>query len=263
MKLCLLTYNIARAYALPQLIELAKRTGFAALEVRAEQGHQHGVELERTRQERRDIRRQVEDAYLDLAAVGTGCRFESPDAQERGRQIDRAKGYVELTHDVGATRVRVFGNDIPAQVEREECVRYVGESLRELGQFAEPSGVDVLLEMHGQFNFWKFALGAVRHAGHPSVGLVYNCDHRDLVAGSVAPTYSHVRRHIRHVHMHDFERGAPAYFPYKELFRLLHRDGYPGYLSAELSPSADPDGVLALYALLAREWLAQAAKSDD
>lgn len=259
MKLCLLTYNIARDFTLPQLIEVAKRTGFAALEFRADAGHQHGVELERTKQERRDIRRQLEDAYLDAAGVGTGCRFESPDPEQRRQQVDLARRYIELARDIGATRVRVFGNDIPKEVEREDCIRYVGDSLRELGEFGETADVDVLLEMHGQFNFWKFALGAVRHAAHPSVGIVYNCDHRDLVAGSVWPTYSHVRKQIRHVHMHDFERGMPP-FPYKELFQLLRRDGYTGYLSAELSPSGDPERVLALYAMLAREWIAEAMR---
>ena len=35
---------------------------------------------------------------------------------------------------------------------------------------------------------------------------------------------------IGHVHMHDFVNG----FPYAELFGLLQRDGYDGYLSSEI-----------------------------
>ena len=69
---------------------------------------------------------------------------------------------------------------------REDVMRYVGDSLRELGEFAEPHGVNVMLEMHGQFNYWHFAMTAVEHADHPQVSILYNCDNRDLVGGSVA-----------------------------------------------------------------------------
>jgi hydroxypyruvate isomerase len=155
---------------------------------------------------------------------------------------------------LGCGRIRVFGNDLPAGVRRDDCVRYVGDSLRVLGESAAPYGVDVLLEMHGQFNYWGFARAAVANAAHPRVALVYNCDARDIGGGSVAATYSHVRQWIRHVHLHELGHG----YPYPELFALLGADGYDGYLSAELEveqPSAEQ--FLALYAALCRAWAGQ------
>lgn len=256
MKLCLLTYNLARRWNLTKLIEVARADGFAGLEFRAEAGHEHGVELERTAAERRQIRDQIEDAYLEAVGIGTSARFESPDAAQRQVVIDQTKRYVELAADVGARRIRVFGNNIPAGVRRDDCVKYVGESLRTLGEFAEPFGVDVLLEMHGQFNYWGFARTAVELADHPRVALVYNCDQRDVVGGSVAATYSQVRQWIRHVHMHQFTGG----FPYPELFALLRADGYEGYLASEIELRAEnptPEQYLAMYAALFRAWAGQ------
>ena len=121
-----------------------------------------------------------------------------------------------------------------------------------LGEFAAPFGVDVLLEMHGQFNYWGFARSAVEHADHARVGLVYNSDERDLVAGSVTSTYRHVRHLIRHVHLHDFTGG----FPYPELFELLQTDGYDDYLSSEIELRGEPtrEQYLAMYAALFRAW---------
>lgn len=255
MKLCLLTYNLARQWNLPQLIEVARKSGFAGLEFRAEAGHEHGVELERTAAERREIRDRIEDAYLEAVGIGTGSRFESPDPAQRQAIIERTKRYVELAADIGCTRVRVFGNIIPAGVQRDTCVTYVGESLRTLGEFAEPYGVDVLLEMHGQFNYWGFARTAVEIADHPRVALIYNCDKRDLVAGSVATTYSQVRSLIRHVHLHDFTGG----YPYPELFALLKADGYTGYLASEIegADAITREQYFALYATLFRAWAGQ------
>lgn len=253
MKLSLLTHLIAHSWDLPKLIETAQTLGFAGLEFRVEEGGAHGVELERTQTERRQIRERVEDAYLEIVALGTGARFESPDEARRREAVDHVKRYVDLASDLGCTRIRVFGNNIPAGVRRQDCTAYVGDSLRTLGEYSEPAGVDILLEMHGQFNFWGFALEAVTAADHPRVGLLYNSDLKDMVGGSVRATYRRVSKWIRHVHMHDLASG----YPYLELFQLLQESGYDGYLSPELSIKAPPtpDQYLALYATLCNAWM--------
>lgn len=251
MKLALLTYNLARTWDLDRIIKASKDFGFAGVELRVEANHAHGVELECTSEERREIRNRFEDAYLEVAGLGTSSRFEYPDPAERQKVIERTKRYVELAADLGAKRIRVFGNDIPASIRRDDCVRYVGESLAKLGEFAEPYGVDVLLEMHGQFNYWGFARTAVEIANHPRVAIVYNCDPRDIVAGSVAATYSQVRGWIRHVHMHSFV--GP--YPYPELFALLRADGYDGYFSSEVDQETPTvEHFLGTYANLFRAW---------
>ena len=258
MKLSLLTYQMARGWELAKIIDVAKTGGFAGIEFRVAAGHRHGVELEATPAQRRAIRDQVQDAYLAVAALGTGSRFDTPDARRREEVVEQTKRYVELAAEVGSGRIRVFGNDMPkgdAAPDRAEVLCYVGEALHELAVFAEPFGVDVLLEMHGQFNYWGFARQAAEHAAHARVGLVYNCDRRDLVGGSVAATYSEVRHLVRHIHMHRLTDG----FPYAELFRLLVRDGYTGYLSSEVEQEVPPpEEYLALYAALCRAWTAQA-----
>jgi sugar phosphate isomerase/epimerase len=150
--------------------------------------------------ERREIRDRIQDAYLEVACIGLSSRFDTPDTGRRREVVERTKRYVELAAGVNCGRLRVFGNDMPKEglagdepPDREAVICYVGEALRELAEFAAPYGVDILLEMHGQFNYWYFARSAVEHAGHERVGLVYNCDNRDQVGGSVAPTYDRVR----------------------------------------------------------------------
>ena len=264
MKLCLLTYNMARSWELDKIIEFARAGGFAGLEFRAESKHKHGVELEATPEQRRVIREKVQDAYLEIACIGLSSRFDTPVDSKRREVIDRTKQYIELASAVGCKRLRVFGNDMPKQgaeegsapPERERVLTYVADALLELASFAEPHGVDVLLEMHGQFNYWYYARTAVEFAGHPRLGILYNCDGRDLVGGSVAPTYERVRHLIRHVHMHSFTQG----FPYPELFALLQRDNYTGYCSTELDKeNPSPEEFLLMYAQLFRAWTALSA----
>lgn len=256
MKFSLLTHLIAHSWDLPRLIDTARQLGFAGLEFRVEEGGGHGVELERTPSERREIRERVEDAYLEVVALGTGVRFDSPDVARRREAVDHTKRYVDLASDLGCTRIRVFGNDIPPEVPRRDCTAYVGESLRAVGEYSAAAGVDILLEMHGQFNYWGFAREAVSVANHPRVGILYNCDLKDVVGGSVKPTYGRVAKWVRHVHMHDLASG----YPYLELFQLLRQSGYDGYLSPELSTkSPTADQYLALYATLFKAWMACAS----
>jgi sugar phosphate isomerase/epimerase len=255
MKLSLDTYSIGTDLTLRDLIELLTANGFDGVEFRCEANQKHGVELETSPEERRRIRTLLEGAGITVACLSTGQRYESPDPAARQAAIERTKRFLDLAADLGCGRIRVFGNDFPEGVPKPQVVQYVGESLRACGEHAEGSGVDVLLEMHGQFYYWEYALGAVQVADHPNVAINYNCDVRDLVNGSVAYTFGQVKDHVRHVHLHDLE--DPAY-PYKELFGILKETGYDGFCSLEEGYREGGERkVIALYAALYREMIAQ------
>lgn len=255
MKLSLDSWVICNEMSLEHILELLTETGYDAVEFRCENGQKHGVELEASADERKALRAQVEDAGIAVSCLSTSRRYEWPEPERRQEEIDLSKRYVELARDMGCGRIRVFGNNFPKGVEKQEVIQYVGESLRQIGEFAEGTGVDVLLEMHGHFYYWEYTLRAVEIADHPNVAINYNSDKRDLVDGSVAETYGHVKHLIRHVHMHDL---ASPEFPYVELFQLLKDDGYQGFLSLEQGyKGGDPDTVIKLYAALYRALIGQ------
>jgi sugar phosphate isomerase/epimerase len=252
MKLSIMTYQIAKDWDLETYLDVARRTGCAGVEFRVELGYKHGVELERTPEERQAIKQACADAGIEVACLATGCRFHFPEPEKRAEQVALAKKYVELAADIGAPRIRVFGNDLPPDVEKRRVVGFVGNSLREIAEFAAPKGVDVLLEMHGDFNDWQTAQVAAKWANHKGVGIIYNCDQRDIEDGSIKDCYEGVRYLLRHVHFHSLL----ADYPYKELLTLLKEDGYEGFLSAELPASSDPETVMGLTADLMREYIA-------
>ena len=231
MKLSIDTYVICGDMELGKLIDVAKSSGYLGIEFRAESGQKHGVEPEISKAQRAEIKEKMASAGMATSCISTSVRYESPDTSERAKNIERAKQFVELAADIDCGRIRTFGNNFPKGVEKEEVIKYVGESLREVGEFAADHNVEVLLEMHGHFYYWEYCLNAVKTANHPNVWINYNSDNRDLVDGSVEETYRHVAEYLRHVHMHDL---ASPTFPYKELYQLLKDDGYNGYMSLEL-----------------------------
>ncbi len=148
----------------------------------------------------------------------------------------------------------MFGNAFPEGADKDVVVENVGASLREIAEHAAPRGIDVCLEMHGDFYYWEYTLRAVEIANHPRVGIVHNCDPREMKFGTISEFYDPVKKHLRHVHMHDLESD----YPYKALFSMLKRDGYGGFMSLECSASTDPVRVIGLYAALWREMVASA-----
>jgi len=253
MKLSLLTYLLGKDMDLPELLAVCRTAGIPGIEFRAELDHKHGVELERTPDERAEIRQRCADAGVAVACVATGCKFEYAAADKRQEDIDRAQRYVDLAADVGAPRIRVFGNAFSDEsISKAEVVENVGLALRAIAEHGATRDVDVCLEMHGDFYWWEHTLNAVRIADHPRVGIVHNCDPREMRSGPIANFYDPVKTYVRHVHMHDLENG----YPYQALMAMLQRDGYSGYFSLEAGASEEPRRLIAIYAELFRAWLA-------
>ena len=255
MKLSLDTYSICQTMTLADLLQILDANRFEAVEFRCEAGQAHGVEIETGPARRREIRHLITEAGLEVSALSTSQRFESPDPAVRASAIERSKRYIELADALGAKGIRLFGNDFPQGVPRDQVVDYVGRALGDIGAYAEGTEVLALLEMHGQFYYWEYALGAVQAADHPNVAINYNSDPRDLVDGSVSFVMGQVGDWIKHVHLHD---PSDEDFPYLELLRLLKGRGYDRFLSLELGYSGgDPDSVIHLSAALFRALVAQ------
>jgi len=254
MKLCLLTYNLGRDFELDELIRICEACHYDGIEFRSSVGP-HGVELSATKAERRKIRKKMEASTLQIAGIGTSCRFESLDDKERQGHIDEAKAFIDLAADIGCPRIRVFGNSFPEGADKDVVVRNVGEALREIAEHAEPSGVDVNLELHGHFSYWPYTVRALEIADHVRVGIVYNCNTSEIKYGSIGQFLEPCKPYLRHVHMHELENE----YPYQLLLRWLKGIGYTGFCSVESdTPSEDAERIIRIYSLLYRSWVANA-----
>jgi len=249
MKLGLLTFNIAKDWDLPTLLDRAKEIGFEGIEFRVDLNHRHGVELDRTKEERKRIGEICRDAGIAICGLGSGCMYDSPDPKVLKENIERTKRILELVADVGALGLKVFGNNLHERegIPKEQTIKQVAEAVRECALFAKDLGVDLRFEMHGDFNQWEYAVKVVKEADDGGVSLIYNSDPRDVINGSVAETIGHVIKYVKHIHMHELT--DPKY-PYTEMLRIFKMAGYTGYCVAEIQESPDPIRVLRYYKAL-------------
>lgn len=248
MELGLVTYNLARDWDLPTLLQNCEAAGFTAVELRTT--HAHGVEPELDRAGRDRVREQFARSPVRLLSFGTTCEFHSPDPEVVRQNIDRCREFALLACDLGALGVKVRPNGFPEGVPVPETLAQIGQALRECGEAVAPLGVQVWLEVHGR---GTSELPHVRtildHADHPNVLACWNSNQTDKdPSGSINSNFRLVANRIGSVHINELYR---ADYPYRELFRLLRESGYTGYCLAELGNiSSDALTVMRYYRAL-------------
>ena len=69
-------------------------------------------------------------------------------------QWAETKERMDLAADLGASRVRVFGNNFPKEVPKEKTLAQVTEALKEICDYGATKGIKPGLELHGEFDRW-------------------------------------------------------------------------------------------------------------
>ena len=240
MKLGTITYNVAKDWDLPTLVDHVKKAGLEGVELRTQ--HAHGVEIALDAAKRKEVRRRFADAGVTLWGLGTTCEFQAPDAAGVRTSVEECKRWCQLAEDVGAHGVKVRPNGLPEGVPVEKTLAQIGTALRECGTAAEAHGVEIWLEVHG---------GGTQHpphirtildtCKHPKVGACWNSNKTDIVNGSVKTYFDLLRPDIKSCHINDLWDES---YPYRELFHLFQQTGYDRFTLCEVGTAIKPeDGV--------------------
>ena len=246
MKLGLVTYNMAKEWDIPTIIEHCEATGFQGVELRTT--HAHNVEVNLSAAERRDVRKQFEDSSIELAGLGSAFEYHSPDSDELRQNIEGTKAYSQLAADVGAPGVKVRPNGLPDSVPEQTTLEQIANSLRECGEFAKNLGVQIRLEVHGrQTSHLPHIRTIMEIADFDNVSVCWNSNPGEVVNGSVKSNFDLVKDWIRLVHINELHRRE---YPWRELFSMLKDSSYDGYCLAEIPGSIDPERVMNYYRAL-------------
>jgi sugar phosphate isomerase/epimerase len=241
-----ITYNTLKDFDVETIIRVLEGAGFEGVELRT--GHKHGVEPSLSQEERSRARRRFEQSKIRLVSYGTTCRFQSPDAAERRKQLDIAKQFVDLAHDTGALGIKIQPMGFPEGVSKETTIQNFGASLRELGDYGAGQKVEIWMEVHGRgTSDPPVAAAIVRAAGHKNVGVCWNSNDTDLTNGSVKESFELLKPWIRSVHINELSNDR---YPWRELFTLLKNAKYDRYTFAEVAESKEPERFLRWYRAL-------------
>jgi sugar phosphate isomerase/epimerase len=248
----IVTYNIAKDWDLEAIIKNCAAVGIRGLELRTT--HAHKVEPALSAAERQEVKKRFADSPVDLASLGTVCEFHSPDPAVVRQNIEEAKRFMVLAHDVGAEGIKVRPNGLPKEAEggaaRERTLEQIGKAFRECAEFGLGYGIKVCMEVHGAgTSLLPNMRRILDHANHENAWVTWNSNDTDLAGGGLEKNFSLVRGKIGFVHLRDLFLD----YPFRRLFKLLKESGYDGYCCAEIPESADPLRVLRYFKALFEE----------
>lgn len=219
LRLGLVTYNWGKSWDIPTVIRNCTDTGFEGVELRST--HKHGVEISLNRQQRTEVRRQFDDSAVELMGLGSACEYHSSDPDRLRKNIDETRAFLQLSHDVGATGVKVRPNGLPKDVPIEKTIEQIGQSLNEVGIMAADLNQQIRVEVHGRDTSELPVMKAIMDvADHPSVGVCWNCNQADLNGKGFQHNFDLVQDRMATVHIHDL-RGDQ--YPWADLFERLKK----------------------------------------
>jgi len=238
------------AWELSKILEFAQGNGFAAVELRGLMGNLDLPSRPEFAPDRlAQSKKQIADQGIKIACVSSSTELHEPDAAKREKEIADAIRFIDLASALGAPSVRVFGNKLDGP--REEIITRVASGMHQLGEYAGPRHVTVIIESHGDFVDSATLKQVLTRAESSHVGLLWDA-HHTYVDGHEQPehTVAELGPWIRHTHLKDsvpagkerkYVLTGKGDVPVERQVQALRKIGYPGYYCFEWEKVWHPD----------------------
>jgi len=254
-------------------LDFAAAHGFAGIELR---GLQQAMDLSKRPEFQPDrvaqTKRELAARGLAVPCLGASVNLHEQDTAKLGAAMAETRRFIDVASAIGAPYVRVFGNEYVKGMSREAVHEYIARGLRELGEYARPRGVTVLLESHGEFNTSPALADLMQRADSPAVAILWDAHHTFVAGESAETSVAQLGRWIRHTHLKDsvpagngrkYVLTGRGEVPVKQQVAALARTGYEGFYSLEWEkrwhPELDePEVAFADFATVASGYLREA-----
>jgi sugar phosphate isomerase/epimerase len=243
------------AWDFTRILQFAHQHGFSAVELRGLQGNldlpSHAIfASDRIEQTKKEIR----DHKLRVACVSSSANLYMEDGEKRAKELADARRFIDLASILGAPYVRVFGgkaqsDNAPAPDDATKA--RVAAGLRELGQYAGPKRVTVIIESHDHFTSSATVKDVLHAANSEHVGLLWDA-HHTFAASNEDPefTVKQLGPWIRHTHLKDsvgkgeerkYVLTGTGNVPIERQIKALQSIGYKGFYCFEWEKVWHPD----------------------
>ncbi len=234
------------------ILNHASEWGFAAIELRGLLGQMDLTRRPEFAGDRlKESLKDLEALELRISDLGSSANLHDSDPAKRTPQLDEAKRFIDLAQRLKAPYVRVFGNNIVKDQPKQASLDRIIAGLKELGTHARGSGVQVLMETHGDFPDSATVLQIMEGAGMPEIGVLWDA-HHTCVTGKEKPadTYKRLGRYIHHTHLKDStQSGTEIHYvltgkgtvPVRETVQVLAKNKYRGYYCFEWEKAWHPE----------------------
>lgn len=238
-----------------KILDFAAAHGFSAIELRGLEGNLDlpanpifaAGRIEQTKKE-------IEASNLKIACVSSSAQLYVEDPTKRAKELADARRFIDLAATLGSPYVRVFGgkeeSDKSPAPDTETRAR-VAAGLRELGQYAGPRNVTVIIESHDHFTASATLKDVLTRADSDHVGLLWDAHHTFATSNEDPEfTVKQLGSWIRHTHLKDsvgsgedrkYVLTGRGSVPIKRQIEALRSIGYKGFYCFEWEKLWHPD----------------------
>lgn len=224
-----------------------------------------------------DLRQQATDAGVQIVMLATYSDFTHPDAAERNRQIEDIRAWIEAGARLGLSFLRLTAGQNHPEVERSTGLSWAAEGLLTCAEAAKGSGVTMLYENHTRGAAWTMNdftqpadrfLDVVRMSEGSDLRLLFDTANNLALNDDPIAVLKQVKSRVSAVHIADIRQ--PGTFepvvigtgasPIRDVFDLLRKDGYDGWLSIEEASKTGEAGFRQAVEFVDRTWVAAGGK---
>jgi len=243
------------AWEWKKILEFATQHGFSAIELRGVGGKLDLPELplfapDRIEQTKQEIRA----SKLRIACVSSSAQMYVEDPAKREKEMADARRFIDLASTLGAPYVRVFGGKAEADkspAPSDETKARVASGLKDLGKYAGPHNVTVIIESHDHFTASATLKSVLQMTDSEHVGLLWDA-HHTFATSHEDPDYtvSQLGTWIRHTHLKDstgngedrkYVLTGRGNVPIQRQIEALRSIGYKGFYCFEWEKLWHPD----------------------
>lgn len=243
------------AWEWKKILAFAHDHGFSAIELRGLEGNMdlpsHPVFASARISQTKD---EIRGSKLKIACVSSSANLYFEDAEKRQKELSDARRFIDLASSLGAPYVRVFGGKAqsdPDPVPNSATKERVAAGLRELGVYAGPRNVTVIIESHDHFTSSATLTDVLKAAGSDHVGLLWDAHHTFATSGEEPEsTVKQLGPWIRHTHLKDstgsgedrrYVLTGRGNVPVERQIKALQSIGYKGFYCFEWEKVWHPD----------------------
>jgi sugar phosphate isomerase/epimerase len=251
-----------------RVIEAATEYGYQGVELRTFGPGSTRLASDPALTDPEKIRGKFDHANVEITCLATSLALHYKDEFERVQAMRAGRQFIDLASRLGCPFIRTFGYQVYPGELVTNAQRRIADRYRQLAEYAEASGVQILIENAGSFARARELWNLTNEIDHPLVGVCWNVANAAGMGERPAVSANALHSRIRYTKLKDTEIGEGTGFvplgqgsvPVERFVEIMRGIGYEGYFCFEwdkiwLPTLADPEESLPQAVKTLHEWM--------
>lgn len=255
-------------WGLERVIEAAGEYGYQGVELRTFGSGSSHLACDPALSDPEKVRHLFEKSSIQISCLATSAALHYRGKTEARQALASAKSFVDMAQALNCPRIRTFGYMIYPGEQPPAAIRRLAERYVELAEYAEESGVEVVIENAGSFARSRELWNLTNYTEHPLVGVCWNVAYAATVGERPGLSVTTLNSRIRYAKLKDTVVGEGTGYcalgegtvEVERFVEMLRGIGFTGWLCFEwdklwLPGLAEPEEALPKARETLSEWM--------